>query len=102
MCVPGSHCIALANNVQDEYWPSKCVYESELRPQDDPGEQAFNLSPGTDVRAELQRILKNGGGVPLAYRLMKDGLYQHTMVLYHAEKVAWPLPITSPLPTIGV
>lgn len=52
------------------------------------------------MRAELQRILKNGGGIPLAYRLMKDGLYQHTMVLWHAERVAWPLSILFPLLTM--
>lgn len=66
------------------------MYECELDEQDDPGEQSFTIKPGTDVRAELQRILKNGGGIPLAYRLMKDGLYQHILLLWHAERVAWP------------
>ena len=73
----------------EEYYGSKCVFESELGPDKDPEEERFSINPSTDVRAELQRILKSGGGIPLAYRLMKDGLYQHTKALWIAEKATW-------------
>ena len=74
----------------DEYYGAKCVFESELDPdQVDPGQECFSINPSVDPRAELQRILKNGGGIPLAYRLMKDGLYEHTKRLSVAEKATW-------------
>jgi hypothetical protein len=130
----------------DEFFGSKCIFESELGQQADPEEEQFSMSPSTDVRAELQRILKGGGyvilfllrtfgqlfcfllgtcgklfgfcfvpvesyvvfasylwkvilfllripkgggGIPLAYRLMKTGLYQHIKVLWYCEKATW-------------
>ena len=75
----------------DEYYGAKCVFESELDQDNDkdPGDERFSINPSVDPRAELQRILKNGGGIPLAYRLMKDGLYEHTKRLSIAEKATW-------------
>ena len=73
----------------EEYYGSKCVFESELGQNQDPEEERFSIKHSTGVRAELQRILKSGGGIPLAYRLMKDGLHQHIKVLWIAEKGTW-------------
>ena len=38
---------------------------------------------------ELQAILKNGGGLKLAYRLMKKSLYEHTCILSVVEQACW-------------
>ena len=78
-----------AHEQLDEFFGTKCIFESELDQQADPEEERFSMSPSTDVRAELQRILKGGGGIPLAYRLMKDGLYQHIKALWYCEKATW-------------
>ena len=78
-----------AHEQLDEFFGSKCIFESQLDEQTDPEEECFSMSPSTDVRAELQRILKGGGGIPLAYRLMKDGLHQHIKALWYCEKATW-------------
>ena len=38
---------------------------------------------------ELQAILKNGGGLKLAYRLMKSSLYEHACILTVVEQACW-------------
>ena len=73
--------------LSDEFFGTKCVYEAMLH---DTGpaldDQDFGIGPGVDVRQELQRLLKDSGGMSLAYRLMKDGLHLYTQLLATAEK----------------
>ena len=66
-----------------EFYAGRMVYESQLAHEvSDPNASGeFSISPGVDPRAELQAILKGGGGLKLAYKLMKDGLYQHVKIL---------------------
>ncbi len=95
---------------QPEFYGSKLIFESVLdKESSDPQAERFSISASTDPRAELQRILKSGGGIELAYRLMKDGLQQHIKVQYYAEKASaawtWPtrcgacLPASAPAST---
>ena len=42
-----------------------------------------------DPKAQLQAILKGGGGLGLAYKLMKSGLIHHTRIKYTAEQACW-------------
>jgi len=80
---------ACAHEQQDEFFATKLIFESQLvNTHADVNHGTFSIKPSTDVRAELQRILKSGGGIDLAYRLMKDGLQQYTKVMYHAEQAS--------------
>ena len=70
-----------------EFWATKLVFEATLsRDQVAADDSRFSIKPGTDVRAELQRLLKNGGGPALAFRLMKEGLQQYIKIQYYCEK----------------
>ena len=66
-----------------EFFAGRMVYESQVGGEvADPCETGgFSLSAGVDPRAELQAILKGGGGLKLAYKLMKDGLYAHVRIM---------------------
>ena len=59
------------------------VYESQLSGEvSDPSEdRCFGIGVGVDPRSELQAILRNGGGLKLAYKLMKDELYDHVKIM---------------------
>ena len=75
---------------QGEFWGAKLVFESQLEDEDpDPEREKFSIKPSTDPRAELQKILKSGGGISLAFHLMQDGLQQHIKIQYIAEKASW-------------
>ena len=50
---------------------------------------SFEIGADVDPRNELQKILKNGGGLKLGYRLMMDGLLDHIRIMYIAEKSCW-------------
>ena len=72
---------------QGEFDGAKFVFESQPAFGQPAAEQErFSIKGSTDVRAELQRILKSGGGVDLAFRFMKDGLQQHIKVQYWGEQ----------------
>ena len=42
-----------------------------------------------DPKAQLQAILKGGGGLGLAFKLMKSSLLQHVKIKYVAEQSCW-------------
>ncbi len=44
---------------------------------------------GKDPKAQLQAILKGGGGLGLAFKLMKSSLIQHVRIKYTAEQACW-------------
>ena len=66
------------------------VFESILAAQPDPDETGnFETGAGSDPRAQLQQMLKSGGGINLAYKLMKADLDMHVRILWVAEKACW-------------
>ena len=74
---------------QPEFFGARLAFEPQLGDEAGPiPDEVFALRPSTDPRAELQRILKAGGGIKLALRIMRDGLQQHSKVQYIAEKVS--------------
>ena len=50
---------------------------------------SFEIGAGVDPRQELQAILRNGGGLRLGYRLMKESLIDHVRILFVAENPCW-------------
>ena len=50
---------------------------------------SFEIGVGVDPRKELNAILKNGGGLNLGYRLMKESLHIHVRILWVAQKACW-------------
>ena len=75
--------------MSDEFYGTKCVYEAMLGTKGlDPivDDQEFSIAPGVDLRQELKRLLKDSGGIALAFRLMRDDLYLYTQLLATAEK----------------
>jgi len=76
-----------------EFFAAKMVFESQVEKEcdlPDPDEcGSFEIGRGVDPRKELQAILKNGGGLRLGYRLMKQDLYQHVCIMSIAEKACW-------------
>ena len=80
----------LASEQMDEFWPTKYIFETQLPPQQDPDEAGeFSIAANTDPRAQLSAILQHGGGLQLAYKLMKSGLDTHTRILFFAEQGCW-------------
>ena len=66
------------------------VFECLLPPQADPDDAGnFETGGGSDPRAQLQQMLKSGGGINLAYKLMKTDLDIHVRILWVAEKGCW-------------
>ena len=67
-----------------EYHATKYVFETQMQPDQvrDCDNQIFSISPAADPRQQLRAILSHGGGLPLAYSLMSDGLIAHTRILY--------------------
>ena len=73
-----------------EFHAGKCVYESQLTHDTDPDDcGGFEIGSGVDPRSELQVILRNGGGLRLGYRLMKESLYEHVCIMSTAEHACW-------------
>ena len=73
-----------------EYHAGKMVYESQLTDEKDPDEVGtFKIRTNVDPRKELQKILRDGGGLRLAYRLMQDALYVHVCIMYGVEHACW-------------
>ena len=67
------------------------IFEDQLHGvAEDPDEMDyFNLDNARDARAQLQAIVKSGGGVPLAYKLMSTAHHQNEKIMYVAEKACW-------------
>jgi len=73
-----------------DFWPTKMVFESVLASQPDPDDSGdFETGAGSDPRAQLQQMLKSGGGINLAYKLLKTDLDKHVRILWVAEKACW-------------
>ena len=73
-----------------EFHAGKMVYESQLLQDTDPDDcGSFEIGVGVDPHHELQAILRNGGGLRLGYRLMKEALYEHTCIMSIAEHACW-------------
>ena len=79
-----------SNEQQSEFYGSRLIFESQLGEESPNPGDGFSIAASTDPRAELQRILKSGGGIPLVHSIMKDGLQQHIKVQYCAEKAPAP------------
>jgi hypothetical protein len=50
---------------------------------------SFKMGANVNPKQELQAILKNGGGLKLAYRLMKTSLYEYACILTVVEQACW-------------
>ena len=75
-----------------EWSATKYVFETQLGPDQIDNEEdneQFSISPSTDPRKQLRAILAHGGGLPLVYKVMSDGLLDHTRILWYAEKACW-------------
>ena len=68
---------------------AKCIYASLCVKDADPGEDGPFDSVCKDPKAQLQAILKGGGGVGLAFKLMKTDLNRCVKIFYVAEKACW-------------
>ena len=53
---------AMAYDLMREFFATKCVFECQLQPPDDPDDGNPFDSIGTDPKAQLQAILRSGGG----------------------------------------
>ena len=73
-----------------EFWAGKMVYESQLLNDTDPDDcGSFAIGAGVDPRSELNAILRNGGGLRLGYRLMKESLYDYACIMKIVENACW-------------
>ena len=57
--------------------------------KDDDAAQSFEIGKNTNVRQELQKILKDGGGLRLAFRLMQSPLNDHVRIMSTVEHACW-------------
>ena len=72
-----------------EFEATKCIFGSIYSAEADPDEDGpFDL-PTRDPRAQLQAVLKGGGGIALAYRFMKSDLRRCVRILYVCEQACW-------------
>ena len=71
-----------------EFWAAKCIFESQLDDidPDDVGD-AFNATQNPS--AHLLKLLKAGGGLRLAYKLMGSSMHSNVKILYVAEHACW-------------
>ena len=80
---------AMAHEQIPEFNATKCVFASTYPLEADPDDEGpFDL-PTKDPKAQLHAILKGGGGVPLAFQLMKSSLNTHVKIMYVAENASW-------------
>ena len=68
---------------------TKCIFVSLCVVDADPDENGPFDSACKDPKAQLQAILKGGGGVELAFKLMKSDLNRYVNILHVAEQVCW-------------
>ena len=73
---------AMAYDLMRELFGTKCAFECELQPPDDPDDGNPFDCIGTDPKAQLQAIVESGGGLHLAYKLMKGDLLRHVRILF--------------------
>ena len=72
-----------------EFNAAKCIYASLCVKDVDLDEDGPFDSACKDPKAQLQAILKGGGGIGLAFKLMKSDLNRCVKILYVAEKACW-------------
>ena len=78
----------------DDFYATKMIFEDQLPNEPDPDANNCFASCGPArqhraAAAQLQGILKAGGGIRLAYKLMSDELHQNEKILYVAEQSSW-------------
>lgn len=79
-----------AKEQMPEFFATKMVFESQVAGVADPDASGtFEMPVGADPRQQLKAILQNGGGLPLAYRLMRTDLQDHVQIMWVAEKACW-------------
>ena len=85
----GSHGTSLRMS-KSRFFAIKMVFEANLLDQADPDDcGSFEIGVDVDPRRELQAILRNGGGLKLGYRLMKEALREHVCIMFVVEKACW-------------
>ena len=72
-----------------EFNATKCIFASQCVQEPDLDEDGPFDSACKDPKAQLQAILKGGGGIGLAFKLMKSDLNRCVNILYVAEKACW-------------
>ena len=74
-----------------EFFGSKMVFEAQMPDEPDPDHSGvqFEGGAGSHPQRQLSAILKQGGGINLAYKLMKTALQDHVKILWVAEKACW-------------
>ena len=72
-----------------EFNATKCISASSCIEDADHDEDGPFDSACKDPKAQLQAILKGGGGIDLAFKLMKTDLNKCVKILYVAEKACW-------------
>ena len=68
---------------------TKCIFASSCVEDADLDDDGRFDSACKDPKAQLQAILKGGGGVALAFKLMKSDLNRYVKILYVAEQACW-------------
>ena len=61
-----------------EFWPTKMILESQLDDVDPDSDDSFAVR---NPSAQLQKMLKAGGGLRLAYRLMTTSMHANVKIL---------------------
>ncbi|MDA8583809.1 hypothetical protein N9L68_06230 [bacterium] len=72
-----------------EFNVTKCIFASLCVEDAHLTRMAPFDSACKDPKAQLQAILKGGGGVALAFKLMESDLNRCVKVLYVAEQACW-------------
>ena len=72
-----------------EFNATKCIFASLCVEDADPDEDGPFDGACKDPKAQLQAILKGGGGVARAFKLMKSDLNRCVKILYVAEQACW-------------
>ncbi len=78
-----------AHEQMDEFHATKMVFEDHLPEQPDPDACGSFETGSRNPRKQLQQMLKQQGGLPLAYKLMREELHDHVVIMWVAEKASW-------------
>ncbi len=72
-----------------EFHGQKCIYHSVFPDDPDPDADGPFDAPTANARTQLNAILKGGGGLGLAFKLMKTDLQKHVKIMHAVEQPAW-------------
>ena len=81
----------MAKEQMREFSATKCIFEAVYADVDEPDPDEggpFDL-PTKDPKAQLQAILKGGGGIGLAYKLMKSEMNRYVRILFTVQNGCW-------------